>query len=70
MSDIKEEKGELSIHTENLLPIIKKWLYSDREIFIRELVSNGVDAMTKLRLLSLSGEAKDPGELFVDVWLY
>lgn len=67
MSDIKEEKGELSIHTENLLPIIKKWLYSDREIFIRELVSNGVDAMTKLRLLSLSGEAKDPGELFVDV---
>ena len=67
MSDIKEEKGQLSIHTENLLPIIKKWLYSDREIFIRELVSNGVDAMTKLRLLNLSGEAKDPGELFVDV---
>lgn len=67
MSDIKEEKGELSIHTENLLPIIKKWLYSDREIFIRELVSNGVDAMTKLRLLNLSGEVKETGDLFVDV---
>lgn len=67
MSDIKEEKGELSIHTENLLPIIKKWLYSDREIFIRELVSNGVDAMTKLRLLNLSSEVKETGELFVDV---
>ena len=67
MSDIKEEKGQLSIHTENLLPIIKKWLYSDREIFIRELVSNGVDAMTKLRLLNLSGEVKETGDLFVDV---
>ena len=50
------EKGNISIHTENIFPIIKKWLYSDHEIFIRELVSNGVDAISKLSMLSRSGE--------------
>ena len=41
-------KGDISIHTENILPIIKKWLYSEHEIFLRELISNGFDAITKL----------------------
>ncbi len=52
------EQGNISIHTENIFPIIKKWLYSDHEIFIRELISNGVDAISKLNMLSRSGEYK------------
>jgi len=51
------EHGNLSIHSENILPIIKKWLYSDMDIFIRELVSNGVDAITKLKKLKDMGHA-------------
>ena len=43
------EQGQLTIHAENLLPIIKKWLYSEKEIFLRELVSNAFDAITKAR---------------------
>ncbi|MCF8253991.1 MAG: molecular chaperone HtpG [Bacteroidia bacterium] len=54
-------KGTISVHTENIFPIIKKFLYSDHEIFLRELVSNAVDATQKLKTLSGSGEAK--GEL-------
>ncbi len=50
------EKGNLSIHSENIFPIIKKWLYSDHDIFIRELISNASDAMTKLRKLDAMGE--------------
>ncbi len=50
------EQGNISIHTENIFPIIKKWLYSDHEIFVRELISNGVDAISKLNMLSRSGE--------------
>ena len=56
------EQGNISIHTENIFPIIKKWLYSDHEIFIRELVSNGVDAISKLNMLSRSGEYKEAVE--------
>jgi len=56
------EQGNISIHTENIFPIIKKWLYSDHEIFIRELVSNGVDAISKLSMLSRSGEYKEAVE--------
>ena len=52
-----QEKGNLSINSENFLPIIKKWLYTDQDIFIRELVSNGCDAVTKLQKLSSMGEA-------------
>ena len=52
------EQGNISIHTENIFPIIKKWLYSDHDIFIRELISNGVDAISKLSMLSRSGEYK------------
>ncbi len=51
------EKGNLSIHSENIFPIIKKWLYSDHDIFIRELVSNACDAITKVKRLSSLGEA-------------
>ncbi len=52
------ERGNLSIHSENIFPIIKKWLYSDHDIFIRELISNASDAITKLKQLSAIGEAK------------
>jgi molecular chaperone HtpG len=50
------EQGNISIHTENIFPIIKKWLYSDHEIFLRELISNAVDAIKKLSMVSRSGE--------------
>ncbi|MEA5466002.1 molecular chaperone HtpG [Leptothoe sp. PORK10 BA2] len=50
------EQGNISIHTENIFPIIKKWLYSDHEIFLRELISNGVDAISKLNMVSRSSE--------------
>lgn len=51
------EHGSLSINSENIFPIIKKWLYSDHDIFFRELISNGSDAITKLKKLELMGEA-------------
>lgn len=54
------EKGSLSINSENIFPIIKKWLYSDRDIFLRELVSNACDAITKLKKLDGIGEWKAP----------
>lgn len=52
------KNGSLSINSENIFPIIKKWLYSDHDIFFRELVSNGCDAITKLKKLDMIGEAK------------
>jgi len=52
------ERGSISVNTENILPIIKKWLYSDKDIFIRELVSNGNDAITKFKRLVSIGEAQ------------
>ncbi|RGS80117.1 molecular chaperone HtpG [Coprococcus sp. AF21-14LB] len=52
--------GNLSIHSENIFPIIKKWMYSDHDIFIRELVSNGCDAITKLKKLEIMGEYSFP----------
>jgi molecular chaperone HtpG len=62
------EKGTISIHTENIFPIIKKFLYSDHEIFLRELVSNAVDATQKLKKLSSIGEFNgELGELRVEV---
>lgn len=54
--------GSLSINSENIFPIIKKWLYSDHDIFYRELISNGCDAITKLKKLALMGEYEEPGE--------
>ena len=56
MSEVKQEQGNLSINSENLFPIIKKWLYSDHDIFFRELISNGCDAVTKVQKLEAMGE--------------
>jgi molecular chaperone HtpG len=62
------QKGQIRVHTENIFPIIKKFLYSEHEIFLRELVSNAVDATQKLKTLSSIGEAKgDLGELRIDI---
>lgn len=62
------ETGSISIHTENIFPIIKKFLYSDHEIFLRELVSNAVDASQKLKYLSSRGEfTGESGELKISV---
>jgi molecular chaperone HtpG len=64
------QKGTIRVQTENIFPIIKKFLYSDHEIFVRELVSNAVDATQKLRTLSSIGEAKgELGEVSIDVKL-
>lgn len=63
-----QEKGTISIHTENIFPIIKKFLYSDHEIFLRELVSNAVDATQKLKKLASLGEfSGELGDLTIDV---
>src|ERR1700742_5110586 len=63
-----QEKGTISIHTENIFPIIKKFLYSDHEIFLRELVSNAVDATQKIKRLSSLGQYNgDLGDLRVEV---
>ena len=70
MDTVIQEKGNLSIHTENIFPIIKKFLYSDHEIFLRELVSNAVDATQKVKKLSSYGEFNgELGELKVVVKL-
>lgn len=62
------EKGSISIHTENIFPIIKKFLYSDHEIFLRELVSNAVDATQKLKKLASMGEYNgELGEVAIEV---
>ena len=55
-----EKKGTLSINSDNIFPIIKKWLYSDHDIFFRELISNGCDAITKLKKLDMMGEYNFP----------
>ena len=63
-----EEKGTISIHTENIFPIIKKFLYSDHEIFLRELISNAVDATQKIKRLSSLGEFQgELGDLTIEV---
>ena len=54
--------GNLSIHSENIFPIIKKWMYSDHDIFFRELISNGCDAITKLKKLEVMGEYSFPDD--------
>jgi molecular chaperone HtpG len=64
------QKGSIRVQTENIFPIIKKFLYSDHDIFIRELVSNAVDATQKLRTLSSLGEAKgELGDLSIEIQL-
>ncbi len=59
MSEKKLKTGQLSIHTENIFPIIKKWLYSDHDIFARELISNAIDAMNKRKALDASVQEED-----------
>ena len=70
MEEIKNEKGGVSVSTEHIFPVIKQWLYSEKEIFLREIVSNACDAVTKhKRLVSLSEaeESKDPYKITVRV---
>ena len=57
-----QKNGSLSIHSENIFPIIKKWMYSDQDIFVREQISNATDAVTKLEKLSLIGEWTRPSD--------
>lgn len=59
---MSNKKGTISIHTENIFPIIKKWLYSDKDIFIRELISNGCDAVSKYKRLLSMGEITNEEE--------
>ncbi len=59
---MSEKHGNLSINSDNIFPIIKKWLYSDQDIFYRELVSNGCDAITKLKKLDMMGEYQLPAD--------
>lgn len=65
--DMQNRKGSLSIESENMFPIIKKWLYSDHDIFIRELVSNGCDAITKLKKLDVMGEYTLPDDFKAEI---
>ena len=56
------KKGNLSINSENMFPIIKKWLYSDHDIFYREVISNACDAITKIKKMDMMGEYQLPDE--------
>ena len=61
-------KGKIKVNTENIFPIIKKFLYSDNEIFLRELISNATDATNKLKTFSSSGEMKgDIGDTTIEI---
>ncbi len=57
-----KKEGNIKISSENMMPIIKKWLYSDKDIFLREIVANGIDAITKFKKLAGLGEAQESGE--------
>ncbi len=63
------KKGGISVDTEHIFPVIKRWLYSDKEIFLRELVSNGCDAVTKMKRLVSLGKAENDEEYRIDVIL-
>ena len=56
LMSVMEEQGQIQIHTENIFPIIKKAVYSGHEVFLRELVSNGVDAISKRRMAAMAGD--------------
>ena len=64
MNDQNMKKGGISVQTEHIFPIIKKWLYSEKDIFLREIVSNATDAITKLKRLSSLGQYDDGGETY------
>jgi len=63
------ERGHISIHTENILPIIKKWLYAEKDIYLRELVANASDALTKLQKISVTDDVKDIPEPKITITL-
>jgi molecular chaperone HtpG len=64
------QTGKIGVTTENIFPLIKKFLYSDHEIFLRELISNAVDATQKLRTMSSAGDFKgEPGDLTIKVFV-
>ncbi len=66
----EKKTGGISVNTENIFPVIKKWLYSEKDIFLREIVSNATDAITKLKRLCALGKASDDGEPYrIDVRL-
>ena len=70
MAETANKKGGISVETEHIFPIIKKWLYSEKEIFLREIVSNASDAVTKLKRLISLGVVKDIEDDFrIDVIL-
>ncbi len=70
MSETAKKMGNISVETQNIFPVIKKWLYSDKEIFVRELVSNACDAVTKhKRLVSLGEAQENPNPYKIDVTL-
>ncbi len=70
MTKIMMETGQISVQTENIFPIIKKFLYSDQEIFLRELISNAIDATSKIKTLASKGEFKrELGDLTIDIIL-
>ena len=64
MNENQTKKGGISVQTEHIFPIIKKWLYSEKDIFLREIVSNATDAITKLKRLSSLGQYDDGGETY------
>lgn len=64
---VLEEKGQIQIHTENIFPIIKKAVYSGHEVFLRELVSNGVDAISKRRMAAMAGDCSEGGEGLISI---
>ena len=61
------EQGQIQIHTENIFPIIKKAVYSGHEVFLRELVSNGVDAISKRRMASMGGDCSEGPEASISI---
>ena len=63
------EEGQIQIHTENIFPIIKKAVYSDHEIFIRELISNSVDAISKRRMASIAGDCEGIDEPKIELFI-
>jgi molecular chaperone HtpG len=63
------EQGTISIHTDNIFPIIKKWLYSEKEIFLREIVSNAVDAFHKMQHVTLMESLQVADDYRIDVFL-
>ncbi|MBR2616127.1 MAG: molecular chaperone HtpG [Clostridia bacterium] len=69
MSENQNKKGGISVDTEHIFPVIKRWLYSDKDIFLRELISNACDAVTKMKRLVSLGKAENSEEYRVDVVL-